>query len=1284
MKRGAPRSSAPADDRGVSRVSSLIPYLPRLAIEWAEHAPGRRWQAIDGTLVFVDISGFTALSERLAKRGRVGGEELTEVLSACFAELLAVAYAAGGSLIKFGGDALLLLFDGPDHPVRAATSAIRMRETMSRVGRLSTSVGAVRLRMSVGVHSGTVHAFRVGASHKELLLTGPTASETVDMEATAEAGEILVSPATAAGLPSELLGDTKGDGVLLRRKRLGPLEGESHLPVPESSVELDHAIPVGLRHHLRSGEAEAEHRHATVAFIHFEGTDDLVVTGGPDAVASALDALVRTVQEAAETFGVTFLGTDIDRDGGKIILVGGAPTASDDDAGQVLRTVRRIADEGGVLPVRIGVNRGHVFAGEVGPAYRRTYTVMGDAVNLAARLMARAEPGQVLATEGVVDLARTRFETAPLPPFMVKGKAAPVRALAVGDILGVRTDRGLADALPFTGRQRELGVLVDAALAAERGHGRLVEIRGESGIGKSRLLDELRRRAGGLRSIEVACEPYEVRTPYYALRPLLASVLGVTLDPEPGGLAEALGAVAPDLLPWLPLLGDVFAVEVPPTPATAELEPRFRRERTNWVVAEVLGRSVTDPAILVFDDAQWMDDSSAAAVQLLAAHAPRRPWLLCVLRSEAAGGFEAQGDATRLLLTPLGDDDASRLVASATRGAPLPPHRRDALVAQAGGNPLFLGELLWAGDAAESTDGELPETLEAVVAAQIDRLPADDRRLLRHAAVLGMVFEPEVLAAVADPDLAPSAAAVAQRLGGFVEPMGRHLRFRNQSTRDVAYGMLPFRRRRELHGRAAATIEARTRRPEDRAEVLSLHLFHAQRYEECWHYARLGVERADAKYANLEGAELCERALAAGSRLTVDPDDMASTWEQLADLSSRAGVYERARAALARARRLRAGQPLALARLYSKEAELAGRRQRAGAAARWIARALALLEGMPGAEAADRRASLRVKRAELFQEGGRNREALRWAERARHEAEASGNGPALAQAYNVLDWVYMTLGEPEQANHSEAALAVWEELGQLGNQAVVLNNLGAFAYYRGEWDAALDYYRRGRELNARIGNVADAGVGTCNIAEILIDQGRLDEAGPALRETAELWRAIGYEAAVAYATRYLGRIAVKRDDLDTADRLLDEARRAFAAQGQGAKVLEVDAWRAECLLRRGEPKDALVLINDALHREASGGDTTLAPMLHRLRAYAYAALDRLPDAWAEIDESLHVARSRGATFEVALSLEALSVLAQLGGLPADASAQEERTALLADLGVASTPPPPVASLLETG
>src|SRR5688572_30736839 len=198
------------------RPAPLVRFVPRLACEWDLDAPDAPWQVVEGTLCFIDISGFTNLSERLAMRGRIGVEELTDVLNRVFGTMLEIAFARGGTLLKFGGDALLLLFDGPDHPVQGACAAVEMRAALRDATQVPLSVGRVRLRMSVGVHSGRVHLFRVGTSHHELIVTGPAATRTTEMEHAASAGEILISPETAASLPASATRPGPAGGCLLR------------------------------------------------------------------------------------------------------------------------------------------------------------------------------------------------------------------------------------------------------------------------------------------------------------------------------------------------------------------------------------------------------------------------------------------------------------------------------------------------------------------------------------------------------------------------------------------------------------------------------------------------------------------------------------------------------------------------------------------------------------------------------------------------------------------------------------------------------------------------------------------------------------------------------------------------------------------------------------------------------------------------------------------------------------------------------------------------------------
>ena len=168
--------------------SELVrPYVPRVLVEWLREAPDERHRVVDGTLAMLDISGFTELTERLQRRGKAGAEELAEVLEEVFSDLLSVAYADGANLLKWGGD-----------------------------GRVRTSVGEVRLQMCVGVHSGSVHLFLVGDVHRELLVAGHATSQTVRAESAAAAGEVLLSPETAALLDRRFLGTSRREGAPLR------------------------------------------------------------------------------------------------------------------------------------------------------------------------------------------------------------------------------------------------------------------------------------------------------------------------------------------------------------------------------------------------------------------------------------------------------------------------------------------------------------------------------------------------------------------------------------------------------------------------------------------------------------------------------------------------------------------------------------------------------------------------------------------------------------------------------------------------------------------------------------------------------------------------------------------------------------------------------------------------------------------------------------------------------------------------------------------------------------
>ena len=417
------------------RRPELSPYLPRFVRGWSMEQDAPRAKRLDGSLVSVDISGFTALSERLAAKGREGAEELVRTISVIFARLIEVAERHGGDVLKFRGDALLLLFVGEAHAARACGAASDMQWTIEQIGAARSTTGDVELRMSAGVHSDAIHVFLTERPHRELLVAGPAATRVFELEDLAEASEICVSAETAAAVDPAWLVEQRADAHLLRR--LEPSASDVPPPPAVPGARLEEYVPPALRDHLAVASGEAEHRYVSVAFLKLAGTDTLLEERGPDALLQRLDEVASVIERASETYGVTWVESDIDVGAVKLYLTAGAPSSTGDDAEGMLRAVREIIDACPRVSLHAGVHRGPVFTGDIGSASRRTYAVMGDTVNLAARLTSRAGDGEILATEDVLDAARTVYESA-REPLLVKGKERAIAAHHVGRPTGSR------------------------------------------------------------------------------------------------------------------------------------------------------------------------------------------------------------------------------------------------------------------------------------------------------------------------------------------------------------------------------------------------------------------------------------------------------------------------------------------------------------------------------------------------------------------------------------------------------------------------------------------------------------------------------------------------------------------------------------------------------------------------------------------------------------------------------------------------------------------------------
>ncbi len=1186
-------------------VSGLEPYVPNLLSGWVGEIPGH--QVVEGTLLYADVSGFTRLSERLAQRGRFGAEEIAATISDVWKSLLSVT--GDGDALKFAGDALIVFFDGPDHAGRACAAALAMQEALAARASIRVGRGSLRLRMSIGIHTGKFHMMTVGLGHFDLLILGEAASRTVLTEEAANAGEVLVSHETATQLGDRL--GVRGEreaGVLIRE-----VAGVSEVVPNEPSHGRRPQLFVSplLRDRLAGGIA-FEHRRVTIGFCQVGGVDRMLEERGEVAVFDEMQQFVTRLMGLLEKHGVLLNSCDLSEDGVVFMMTGGAPDAGDGDhASRLMHLALQLLADPGQLDVRMGINSGHVFVGTVGPPSRRVYAAMGDTTNLAARVTAKAAWGEVLVTASSIDSANDRFVLRDVPTFQVKGKRRPVEAMAI-EALAATLESSSAASAPFVGRNGELTLLRDSLESALSGSGRVVEIVGDQGVGKSRLVAEFHSSTGDTRWVTAACDPFERTTPYQTARVLVRRMLGIERDAtavEAGSLLESIVTQhAPGLLPWLPLIAVIVDADVPATQEASDVDPRFRRVKTQQVVADLMEAINQVPAVLSIEDAEHMDDASAELISELLGRIGDQPWLVLITRAPGNDGLHhGRGyQATVLDLHPLDPARAAELARRLAEKSPVPIHLLPQIVERADGNPLFLSEML------AHAGSEIPNSVEDIVAVRIDALAPHDRSALRHLAVLGERFDLGLVELVlGDRGVEPDDGDLWRRLDGFVEVVGDEVVFANPLIRQVAYDGLPFRTRRELHGRVADALGGNKR------DQLPLHLVEAERWQEAWHAARRAADRARDAAANAVAGELYELALRAATSIDdIEDDEVSRVAEDAARVWARSGMPDRALDALrvAIAKTTNPIEQLELEALRASVHENAGRYPQA---LRLFASSLTRLDDVdaPRRARARARAALHAGYASTRLQQGRCDEARPHAEAAVSSAEEAEDRPLQARGLHLLDRIHAAAGDFERAQYyRDAALPIFAELGDLAAQGTVLHDLADDAHRSGRLAEAVWLYQRAADSRSRAGDVVRAAATSNSLGRVEQALGMLDSAEQRFTEALRTWRGARSPQGVVEATTNLGELRVAQGRVHEARELLEEAERLALDLGLDDILARAQVSLAEAYQGVGRHVEAWERATDALQR------TTVSDLERRARAVRADALEATGSIERALDE----------------------------------------------------------------
>jgi adenylate cyclase len=1341
-------------------------YLPRRLLDrqMARESTGPWLEWLDGALLFADVSGSTALAERLTSLGREGAEVVTATLDSYFGTMIELIEQAGGDLLSFGGDALLVLFAGPAGAQTATATALTLLEELADFRRDVPGIGSFPLTMHIGVTAGAIALVSAGPPQAlRYSAMGHTVRDVARAEGLAGKGELVLGPRAWAAVAAHARGTPLSDGFV-RVTALEALPLPPPLPTPDPPAleyslaglerlveQLDRIspyLPADLLARILADpnrlRLEADLRPVTVLFAQVAGLGALVESLPPPQAAAVVDALLCPLHEAVARMGGFVNKLDLAEDGDKLMAVFGAPVAHEDHAERAGRAALLMITEGraqivaalvglvgathpalGALHFRIGLNTGNVFAGNVGTPGRKEYTVMGDAVNVAARVMTAAAWGEVRCSAATAALLSHALTLSDQRSVALRGKSEP---LALLRIVGERELPVASEPeMPLLGRSAELAWLRGHFEGAAAGHGRTVRIQGEAGIGKSRLAIALLAEAGAVRVLTVRCLAFQSATPYAPWGDILRDLCAITgADDQPTRARklttalEAAGVAADD---WLSLLADLVRLEVEDSVVVRALDPGQRQTRRFELVLALLraaaaGRLLTNnernddeptlahpssliphpsslipqpsealspqpsvPLILFFDNLHWADQVSLDLWQYVAGQIePDRLLLLGLHRGSLHWGSGPQGDAAAVLeLGPLSAEAGAVLLTALAGSDALEPELRQRLVERAAGNPLFLEELLRAVEEGSDSLEGLPDSLNGLLLARIDRLDEHSRALLRVASVIGQRFPLSIVRSIHEADL----SALVHRLLRLdaaeltaterEHPERIHL-FRHALLHEVAYQSLLYARRRELHRRIGEYLEtlhaaelarvraeyaggglvqigrngsllSRAARAGSGAIFLLAHHYRLSDHpERAVPYLLLAGHTARDDYANDQAIQHYRWALEA---LGDQPDD-PQAWEAreaLGDVFCILGHYEEAIGEYAaliepvgRASTLPPAVAAEVLRSWGDALEKQGRYREA-------------LERLRAAETLCRSnletapplllAAIYADMGQVLRRLGELDQALEICRiglaRIRADRRSSEDERIEADLHQLMGALYAMRGTYDEASyHFASALAAQDSIDDLYGCARSHNNLGYLAQLQSDYARAVSHYSEAEQLARKISAKYILSSVLLNASYGYYRLDRYHEAESACRDALVLCEEMGDQAGVAQADDTLGLIAYSRGNYDAAIMAYERALAIYRAQQSAYQEGNTLALLAVAYCARGEAVRAHDLAGQALDL----AERSQLPQLAAEALIAMAEADLLAAEESELTAAECAARLEDAAVHAAEAAEA--------------------------------------------
>ena len=1018
-----------------------------------------------------------------------------------------------------------------------------------------------------------------------------------------------------------------------------------------------------------------ERRQVTVLFADLSGYTAIAERMDPEAVKSLVDRALMRLGGEVERFG----GTIDKYIGDNVMAIFGAPVAHEDDAERAVRAGLGMQDAMGEvnegLPagvhfaLRVGINTGEVLAGAVGSAY----TVVGDTVNVAARLQSAARPGSVTVGQRTMRATGAAVDYDRLEPLELKGKAAPVPAWEAVCLIAEHAAGRLVPAResPLVGRVEELAAvetLYERVIEEQTPH--LITLVGEAGVGKSRLLRELEQRLEAHPTQPAFRTGRSLRygsgTVFWALGEVLRAEVGIvdsdTADEAWGKLSGYVreAADSSDLAAGdrqAALIGRLLGVDSPPELTPDEDDPeRLREAFFSALRSGVEAIARRRPMVIAFEDIHWADDGMLEAIEHLAQWVRAPLMLLCLARDELLdrrpnwGGDH--GSATRLLLAPLNSSQTHELVAA------LVPEGHDvlpAVVERSGGNPLFAEEMARriAEDGGQGT--QLPDTVQGVLAARLDSLEPFERRLVQQAAVVGRTFWQASLVPLAEAEgrdldsaldtlqakdiLAPASE---RRLAG-----ERELAFKHVLIRDVAYSMLPKSVRSRKHFEVGAFIEARAGDRTDEVVPLLAE-----------HYGRAAALGKEGDVSAEELSAMRDRAV----RFLEEAGDVAA---RLYSNREAAEHYRHARQVAQVGDDPAGGGPgpatdQVLVRVGEKLGDVSLRLGRVDEA---IAVWGECLEWHRGQEDLERVADLHRRIGAGLSHKGERKAAIEHYQKGINLLKDGPPRIELVRLYEEAAWLYLHTGDNMLAIYaSEKALRLAERLGETRAASRAHGIFGRVFGRIGDTEKARQNLERAVEL-ARGSDHGETILALSALGRHLeISEADVSGAREAYEEALALAEEVGMLPAQVELHAWLAQLAVYGADWPRVESSTEASAELAEREGLVGKLSLPNALRGLLRWREGRIDEAIVLFHRAHAQAEQVGWSELA--FQALFGLATALRDQgdLDGATAALDRAIEVCERAGLIAQSIQAMGARSVILALARRPQAALEAAELTA----------------------